>query len=137
MSKASAAIRRLVSVSTRKTMFERDGTYYQVLFYVCFFFFFISPRSGVRLRSLGSGHTHLKLVISDQSSTRQRYKDLLTTQTSASHRLDRWSQAEDSPAIQDILHQTHELNVMWIDAQREFVGKSGLWEEVWLESVLL
>ena len=89
-------------------------------FVVCIFFV---CRSGVRLRSIGSGHTHLKLLISDLSSTRQRYKDLLTTQTSASHRLERWSQAEESPAIQDVLHQTHELNLMWMEAQREFVGK--------------
>ena len=88
---------------------------------------YISPiRSGVRLRSIGSGHTHLKLLISEQSSTRQRYKDLITTQCSASQRLDRWSQAEESPAIQDVMHQTHELNFMWSESQREFVGKGCL-----------
>lgn len=77
----------------------------------------------MRLRSLGSGHTHLKLLVSEQSSTRQRYKDLLTTQTSSSHRLDRWSQAEENPALQDVLRQAHDLNLMWVEAQREFVGE--------------
>ena len=79
-------------------------------------------RSGVRLRSLGSGHTPLKLIASEQSGTRQRYKDLLATQTSSSHCLHRWSQAEESPALQDVLHQVHDLNLMWVEAQREFVG---------------
>lgn len=81
-------------------------------------------RSGVRLRSLGSGHTHLKLLISEQSSARQRHKDLLSTQTSLSCRLDKWSQAEENPAIQDILHQVHDLNLMWIEAQKEYIGKT-------------
>lgn len=79
----------------------------------------------MRLRSLGSGHTHLKLVISEQSSTRQRYKDLLSTQASSSQRLHRWSQAEENPALQDVLHQVHDINMMWVDAQREFVGELG------------
>lgn len=81
-----------------------------------------SCRSSVRLRSLGSGHTPLKLVASEQSGTRQRYKDLLSTQTSSSHCLHRWSQAEENPALQDVLHQVHDLNLMWVEAQREFVG---------------
>lgn len=76
----------------------------------------------MRLRSLGSGHTPLKLVSSEQSGARQRYKDLLTTQTSSSHCLHRWSQAEENPALQDVLHQVHDLNLMWVEAQREFVG---------------
>lgn len=76
----------------------------------------------MRLRSLGSRHTHLKLVVSEQSSTRQRYKDLLAAQGSSSQRLHRWSQAEENPAIQDVLHQVHDLNIMWVEAQREFVG---------------
>ena len=72
---------------------------------------------------MGSGHTHLKLLISEQSSVRQRYKDLLSSQASCSLRLDRWAQSEDSPALQDVLHQAHDLNIMWVDAQREFVGE--------------
>lgn len=75
----------------------------------------------MRLRSLGTRHTHLKLVLSEQSSTRQRYKDLLSTQSSSSQCLHRWSQAEESPALQDVLHQVHDLNLMWVEAQREFV----------------
>ena len=84
----------------------------------------------MRLRSLGSRHTDLKLTVSEQSSTRQRYKDLLSTQSSSSQRLHRWSQAEENPALQDILHQVHDLNMMWVEAQREFVG-----EWVWLAGV--
>ena len=75
----------------------------------------------MRLRSLGSGHGTLNLVISEQSSTRQRYKDLLTSQTESIRKLEKWSQAEENPAIQDVLHQVYELNLMWIEAQREFV----------------
>lgn len=94
---------------------------------MCTNFLSLPHRGGVRLRSLGSGHTHLKLVLSEQSSTRQRYKDLLSTQTSSSQRLHRWSQAEENPALQDILHQVHDLNMMWVEAQREYVGESS-WE---------
>ena len=80
-------------------------------------------RSGVRLRSLGSRHTHLKLLVSEQSSTRQRYKDLLAVESSSSQLLHKWSQAEENPALQDVLHQVHDLNAMWVQAQREFVGE--------------
>jgi len=65
----------------------------------------------------------LKVVISEQSSTRQRYKDLISTQASSSQRLHRWSQAEESPALQDVLHQVHDLNMMWVEAQREYIGE--------------
>lgn len=75
----------------------------------------------MRLRSLGSGHGPLNLVISEQSSTRKRYKDLLTSQTESARKLEKWSQAEENPALQDVLHQMYELNLMWVEAQREFV----------------
>lgn len=73
------------------------------------------------MRSLGSRHTHLKLLVSEQSSTRQRYKDLLAVESSSSQLLHKWSQAEENPALQDVLHQVHDLNAMWVQAQREFV----------------
>lgn len=74
-------------------------------------------------------------MISEQSSTRQRYKDLIAIQASSSQRLHRWSQAEENPALQDVMHQVHDLNMMWVEAQHEYVGKSirygrSVWE-VW------
>lgn len=49
-------------------------------------FLLLSLRGSVRLRSsLGSGHTSLNLLLSEQSSTRQRYKDLVSTETSGEY----------------------------------------------------
>jgi len=76
----------------------------------------------VRLRSLGSGHAPLNLLISEQSNTRQKYKDLIAAQVSVSQTLERWSQEEDNPALQDVLHQVCEINLLWAEAQRDFVG---------------
>lgn len=75
----------------------------------------------MRIRSLASGHTPLNLLISELSSTRQRYKDLLSSQTSCAKKVEKWSQAEENPALQDVLHQVYELNLMWVETQREFV----------------
>ena len=36
--------------------------------------------------------------------------------------LQKWSQGEH-PAIQDVLHQTGELEMLLVDSQRDFVGK--------------
>lgn len=78
-------------------------------------------RSGVRLRSLGRGHAPLNLLISEQSNTRQKYKDLIAAQISMSQTLERWSQEEENPALQDVLHHVCELNLLWAEAQRDFV----------------
>lgn len=75
----------------------------------------------MRLRSMGSGHTDLKLLISEQSSCRRKYKDLIASQTSSIRKLEKWSQSEENPAVQDVLHQVFEVNLLWMDAQREFV----------------
>ncbi len=37
--------------------------------------------------------------------------------------LQKWSQTEECPALQDILHMVYELNLMWTDAQRDFIGR--------------
>ncbi len=84
---------------------------------------FVYIRGGVRLRSLGSGHAPLNLLISEQSNTRQKYKDLIAAQVSFSQTLDRWSQEEENPALQDVIHHVTELNLLWAEAQRDFVGE--------------
>eukprot|EP00731_Ephydatia_muelleri_P024935 Em0017g18a len=77
-------------------------------------------RSTVRLRSLGSGHTSLNLLLSEQSNVRQKRKDCIVSQQSAIKALQKWSQGEH-PAIQDVLHQTGELEMLLVDSQRDFV----------------
>ncbi len=41
----------------------------------------------------------------------------------AAQLLQKWSQNEDSPALQDVLHMVYELNLMWTEAQRDFIGQ--------------
>ncbi len=62
------------------------------------------------------------LLISEQSNTRQKYKDMIAAQVSFSQTLDRWSQEEENPAMQDVLHHVTELNLLWAETQRDFVG---------------
>lgn len=86
---------------------------------------YVPCRSGVRLRSLGSGRAPLNLLISEQSNTRQKYKDLISAQQSLAQTLDQWSQIEESPALQDVLHHVYELNQLWTETQMDFVGELG------------
>ena len=41
--------------------------------------------------------------------------------SAAIRKLEKWSQSEENPAVQDVLHQVFEVNLLWMDAQREFV----------------
>ena len=65
-----AAIRRRVS-----RLGFRCLSVYSVLF----------SRSTVRLRSLGSGHTSLNLLLSEQSNVRQKRKDYIVSQQSGTN----------------------------------------------------
>lgn len=42
----------------------------------------------------------------------------------ASRRAQKWGQEEGLAALQDILKQVSELNLMWADAQTEFIGET-------------
>ncbi|XP_011406753.1 PREDICTED: uncharacterized protein LOC105314343 [Amphimedon queenslandica] len=79
-------------------------------------------RSGVRIRSLGTGHTSLNLIISELSSVRQTLKDSISAQQRASNAQFKWGQDEDSPAIRDVLAKIAEVDAMWIEAQKEYLA---------------
>ncbi|KAL5480120.1 hypothetical protein EMCRGX_G023742 [Ephydatia muelleri] len=62
----------------------------------------------------------MNLLLSEQSNVRQKRKDCIVSQQSAIKALQKWSQGEH-PAIQDVLHQTGELEMLLVDSQRDFV----------------
>lgn len=85
---------------------------------LCFFF-----RSSVRLRSIGSGHGELNLVISELKEMRANAKAFLNAQHTASMELLQWAHAGENRAIQDTFTFLNELSLLWTDTQKDFVGK--------------
>ncbi|XP_013396067.1 uncharacterized protein LOC106163101 [Lingula anatina] len=77
-------------------------------------------RSGVKLLSLGGGHSELNLLISEMKDVRNSSKNFMNAQTTASQYLTKWAAREDNRAIQDVSSQMEELNMLWTEAQREF-----------------
>lgn len=78
-------------------------------------------RSGVRLKSLGGGHSDLNMVISELKDLRQAAKVFMTAQNSASQDMVKWATCDENRAIQDVMSQLAELNSMWTDVQRDFI----------------
>ncbi|KAK4026191.1 uncharacterized protein LOC116926133 [Daphnia magna] len=77
-------------------------------------------RSSVRIRSAGSGHTDLQLVISEIKEMRAAARWFQSSQTSALGDLLKWSLRGENRAIQETAAQLVELNMIWSDAQKSF-----------------
>lgn len=77
-------------------------------------------RSSVRLRSAGSGHTDLQLVISEFKEVRNACNWLRIAQTSAADDLLKWALRGESRIVQETMSQLFELNLIWSDVQQEF-----------------
>lgn len=77
-------------------------------------------RSGVRIRSIGSGHSDLQMVIAQLKDVRTTAKAFSTAQSSAMQDLVKWSLKDENRAIQDALTQVGELFSIWSEVQREF-----------------
>ena len=74
-------------------------------------------RSGVRIKSIGSGHSDLQMVISQLKEVRNTAKAFSISQTSAIQDLVKWSQKDENMAIQDAILQVRELFSLWTEVQ--------------------
>lgn len=79
-------------------------------------------RSGVRLKSLRSGHTGLQIVLSDLSNLRQKMKDSSTAEENAFDSISKWAQEDDLPALQDVLHQVGELRSFLCEFEQNYIS---------------
>lgn len=77
-------------------------------------------RSGVRIKSIGSGYSDLQMVISQLKDVRAASKAFSTAQSSAMQDVVKWSLKDENRAIQDALTQVGELFSVWTEVQREF-----------------
>lgn len=77
-------------------------------------------RSGVRIRSIGSGHSDLQMVISQLKDVRVAAKAFSTAQSSCMQDMVKWSLKDENRAIQDALTQVGELFSIWTEVQRDF-----------------
>jgi len=83
-------------------------------------------RSGVRIRSIGSGHSDLQMVISQMKDLKNASKMFTQAQSEAMQDLVKWSLKGENRAIADALSQVGELFAVWSEVQREFTEN---WKE--------
>ncbi|KAH9519350.1 hypothetical protein Btru_075313 [Bulinus truncatus] len=77
-------------------------------------------RSGVKLMSLGGGHTDLHVLLSEVKDMRNTAKAFMNVQNTVSQDLLKWAINEENRALQDVANQLAELNLLWTEVQREF-----------------
>ncbi|XP_071519591.1 uncharacterized protein [Panulirus ornatus] len=81
-------------------------------------------RSGVRLRSLSSGHGSLQMVISQLGEIRTSFKAFAQAQATASEDLLRWSGGNhENRAIEETFVHLAELSLLWSEVQRDFADE--------------
>lgn len=77
-------------------------------------------RSGIRLMSLTGGHAELNMVLSELKDVRNAARALAAAQNSAAQYMIKWSCGEENRAIQDVVGQMVELNLLYTEVQAEF-----------------
>ncbi|KAK0041890.1 arp2/3 complex-activating protein rickA isoform X2 [Biomphalaria pfeifferi] len=77
-------------------------------------------RSGVKLMSLGGGHTDLHVLLSEVKDMRNTAKSFMNVQNAVSQDFLKWAISEENRALQDVANQLAELNLLWTEVQREF-----------------
>nr|XP_045596603.1 uncharacterized protein LOC123757189 [Procambarus clarkii] len=81
-------------------------------------------RSGVRLRSMSSGHGSLQMVISQLGEVRTSFKAFSQAQATASEDLLSWSGgSHENRAIEETFAHLAELTLLWSEVQRDFADQ--------------
>lgn len=75
------------------------------------------------LKSIGSGHQELNMVISQLRNVKSTAKAFATAQNTASQDMLKWSSSEENLAVQDTFAQLSELNALWTEVQKDFTGE--------------
>ncbi|XP_064601843.1 uncharacterized protein LOC135467871 [Liolophura sinensis] len=76
-------------------------------------------RSSVRLMTLGGGHSDLSVLISEVRDMRNTAKAFMTAQNSAAQYMLKWAENEENRAVQDVVAQLAELNLVWTEVQKD------------------
>ena len=58
-------------------------------------------------------------------------KDSVSAQEVALESVDKWAQADELPALQDVMHQVFELNQMWTETQGELITQMKEYKRVY------
>lgn len=75
------------------------------------------------MRSLGSGGSaDLNVMVSELKDMRESAKGFMNAQNSACQDMMRWAANEENRAIQDVANHIAELNLLWTDVQKDFIG---------------
>lgn len=75
-------------------------------------------RSSAKL--LGGGHADLHLLLSEVKDMRNTAKAFANAQNAVAQDLLKWAIHEDNRALQDVINQLAELNLLWTEVQQEF-----------------
>lgn len=78
-------------------------------------------RSSIRLKSIGSGHSDLNMIVSDLKDVRSTAKAFMEAQDTAWRDLIKWSSKEKNSAIHESFTHFIELSYLWTEVQTEFL----------------
>ncbi|KAK9497217.1 hypothetical protein O3M35_004575 [Rhynocoris fuscipes] len=78
-------------------------------------------RSGIRLRSVKSGHLALKLIISDWKESKNAYKSFISNQETAWSDIVKWAASEHNRGLREVLDHVVQLQALWTDVQTQFL----------------
>ena len=74
------------------------------------------------MKSISSGHGQLQMIVSQIREVRTTFKAFMAAQMTLSDDLVKWSAENENIVIQDVLTQSSQLQLLWMDAQKEFSG---------------
>ncbi|XP_073994150.1 uncharacterized protein [Rhodnius prolixus] len=78
-------------------------------------------RSGIRLRSVKSGHSSLKLIISDWKESKSAYKSFIANQETAWSDMVKWVSTEHNRGLREVLDHVVQLQGLWTELQTQFL----------------
>ncbi|XP_068250128.1 uncharacterized protein, partial [Palaemon carinicauda] len=80
-------------------------------------------RSGVRLKSISSGHGDLQMIISQLGEVRTSFKVFAHAQAQTSEDILKWACSHENRAIGETFGYLAELALIWTEVQREFADQ--------------
>lgn len=79
-------------------------------------------RSGVKLLSLGVGHSDLNVLVSDIKDIKSCARAFMNAQQIAAQDMTRWAVHQENRAIQDVITNIADLFALWTDVQKTFIN---------------
>ncbi|KAL4225376.1 hypothetical protein ACF0H5_016065 [Mactra antiquata] len=79
-------------------------------------------RSGVKLMSLGGGHSDLNVLVCDIKDIKNCAKAFMNAQHTAAQDMMRWASHEENRAVKDVVSNIADIFLIWTEVQNTFLS---------------